>query len=188
MGRQKRIWTIPNLLSAFRLALVPVIAWLYCGAQNYPLTAAVLVLSGVTDIIDGFVARRFDMVSDLGKVLDPVADKLTQCVTLVCLMRRFVPLRWLFALMAVKEIANAIIGLRAVKHTGKVYSAKWHGKLTTVLIYATILTHIIWYDLPPEASAALAAASGVMAVISFALYTTGNVKQIAGHQEQDHSK
>ena len=83
--RQNNIFTIPNLLSAFRLLLVPVIAWLYCGQGDYPLTAGVLLLSGATDIADGFIARRFRMVSDLGKVLDRVADKLTQAVALGCL-------------------------------------------------------------------------------------------------------
>ena len=75
MDREKksRVLTVPNLLSAFRLLLVPVIVWLYCGEENYPLTACALLLSGATDIADGFIARRFHMVSDLGKVLDPVA-------------------------------------------------------------------------------------------------------------------
>ena len=88
---RKQLLTIPNLLSAFRILLVPVIVWLYCGRGDYPLTACVLVLSGVTDIVDGFIARRFRMVSDLGKVLDPVADKLTQAAALGCLLTRFWP-------------------------------------------------------------------------------------------------
>ena len=64
--KQNAIVTIPNLLSAFRLLLVPVIAWLYCGREDYHLTALALLVSGATDIVDGFIARRFDMVSGLG--------------------------------------------------------------------------------------------------------------------------
>ena len=69
--KNKQILTIPNLLSMFRILLIPLIVWLYCGRQDYPLAAWVLLLSGATDIADGFIARRFHMVSDLGKVLDP---------------------------------------------------------------------------------------------------------------------
>ena len=100
---RKQLLTIPNLLSAFRILLVPVIVWLYCGRGDYPLTACVLVLSGVTDIVDGFIARRFRMVSDLGKVLDPVADKLTQAVALGCLLTRFEAIWRLLAVLLIKE-------------------------------------------------------------------------------------
>lgn len=75
---QNKILTIPNVLSFFRLCLIPVIIWMYCSKRDYVRTAVILLLSGATDILDGFIARRFNMVSDLGKVLDPVADKLTQ--------------------------------------------------------------------------------------------------------------
>ena len=69
-----KIITIPNILSLFRLCLIPVILWLYLGQQRNLLAGCVLVLSGVTDIVDGLIARRFHMVSDLGKILDPIAD------------------------------------------------------------------------------------------------------------------
>ena len=87
--RTNRILTIPNLLSAFRILLVPVIVWLYCWKADYPLAAWTLTLSGLTDIVDGFIARRFHMVSNLGKALDPIADKLTQTAALGCLLTRF---------------------------------------------------------------------------------------------------
>lgn len=74
---EKKIFTIPNLLSAFRLLLIPVFVWAYCIKKAYLLTAGVLLLSGLTDMADGFIARRFHMISDLGKMLDPIADKLS---------------------------------------------------------------------------------------------------------------
>ena len=61
-GNAKRIVTVPNLLSAFRILLIPVIVWLYCGRADYPLAACVLVLSGMTDVADGFIARRFHKI------------------------------------------------------------------------------------------------------------------------------
>ena len=81
---KNKILTIPNLLSLFRLCLIPVFMWLYCVEKNYLWTGIILIISGLTDTVDGFVARHFNMISDLGKILDPVADKLTQAAMLFC--------------------------------------------------------------------------------------------------------
>ena len=70
---EKKIITIPNILSFFRLCLIPVIVWLYGVAHNYVWAGYILILSGMTDMIDGYIARRFHMVSNLGKILDPIA-------------------------------------------------------------------------------------------------------------------
>lgn len=176
--REKRILTIPNLLSAFRLLLVPVIVWLYCGEENYPLTACVLLLSGATDVVDGFIARRFHMVSDLGKVLDPVADKLTQAVALGCLLTRFHVIWWLLAVLVVKETLMAVMGIFVIRKTRAVHSAAWHGKLATCILYAVILAHIVWYDIPAAASGLLAAAGTAGILLSLVLYTLQNIKRV----------
>ena len=84
-----RIITVPNLLSFFRLCLIPVIIWSYCVKKNPLLAGEILLLSGLTDLADGYIARRFHMISNLGKILDPVADKLTQAAMLICLFTRF---------------------------------------------------------------------------------------------------
>ena len=176
--RRKQIFTIPNLLSAFRLLLIPVIAWLYCEEENYPLTAGALVLSGATDVVDGFVARRFNMVSDLGKVLDPVADKLTQAVALGCLLLRFYPLRWLLGVLVVKEVIMAVLGILVIRRTGAVHSAAWHGKLATCILYAVIFTHIVWYDIPLPMSELLTAAGTAGIFLSLVLYTIQHIKRL----------
>ena len=80
-----RIITVPNLLSFFRLCLIPVIIWSYCVKKNPLLAGEILLLSGLTDLADGYIARRFHRISNLGKILDPVADKLTQAAMLICL-------------------------------------------------------------------------------------------------------
>ena len=87
-----KIITIPNILSFFRLLLIPVIVWLYIVKKDPIWTMAVLALSGITDIVDGIIARKCNMVSDFGKAFDPVADKLTQIAMLFCLVSRF---RWM---------------------------------------------------------------------------------------------
>lgn len=107
---KNKILTVPNVLSAFRLLLVPALAWLYLVRKDYSATAWVLLLSGATDIADGFIARRFGMVSDLGKALDPIADKLTQIVMLACLLTRFGNLLFPCVLLIVKEIVTGCHG------------------------------------------------------------------------------
>ena len=75
---ENRILTIPNLLSAFRICLIPCIVWAYLVKERNDWAVGLLIVSGLTDMCDGFIARKFQMISNLGKILDPVADKLTQ--------------------------------------------------------------------------------------------------------------
>ena len=88
---KKDILNIPNLLSLFRLLLIPVYITIYLRAQDkadYFLAASILAVSCLTDMIDGQIARRFNMITDLGKLLDPIADKLTQFALVLCLSLR----------------------------------------------------------------------------------------------------
>ena len=112
---QKKILTIPNILSFFRLCLIPVIIWLYCFKKDYGWTAFVLALSGFTDIVDGIIARRFHMVSDFGKAFDPVVDKLTQIATLFCLVTRFPLMLVPLIILTVKEILAATLNMLTIK-------------------------------------------------------------------------
>lgn len=182
--REKKIFTIPNLLSAFRVLLVPVIVWLYCERRDYPLTAWVLVLSGVTDVADGLIARRFHMISDVGKVLDPVADKLTQTVALGCLLTRFQAIWWLLGVLVLKETVMAVMGLMVVRRTGAVYSAAWHGKLATCVLYGVIFAHIVWFNIPQTGSVLLALAGTASILLSLALYTIQNLRRIRAAGER----
>ena len=173
-----KVFTFPNILSFFRLCLIPAIVWSYCVEQNYLLAGSVLIVSGLTDIVDGFIARKFNMVSDLGKILDPIADKLTQAAMLLCLLLRF-PLLWiLLVLVLVKEIFMCITGLMVIKKTGSVYGAKWHGKVATCLLYATMILHVFWNEITPVVSIVSTLACAVMIVISFILYSIQNIKKL----------
>lgn len=126
--RKDQVLTIPNLLSVIRLALIPLIVWLYIGKQEYSAAVAVILISGATDIIDGFIARKFNMVSDLGKILDPVADKLTQATVILCLTVKYRWMRGLIVLFVVKEIIMAVLGYMAIQKKDVVNSAKWYGQ------------------------------------------------------------
>ena len=175
---QKKIFTIPNLMSLFRLCLIPVIIWLYCVEKNDVAAGLVLILSGATDIADGFVARHFHMISDLGKVLDPIADKLTQASMLFCLCTRFPLMLLPLSCMVVKECFMGVTGLLVIKRTGNVFGADWHGKVATVLLYTTMILHVFWEGIPVHVSDVLIGASTAMVLVSLALYGRHNIRLI----------
>ena len=175
-----KILTIPNLLSCVRLALIPCFVWTYLVAGDPGMTVLLLLLSGLTDIADGFIARRFHMISNLGKVLDPLADKLTQAAMLLCLMSRFPLMMLPFGLMIVKEMVSVGTGLAAIDRTGEVHSAGWHGKLATVLLYAMLIAHVLWPEIPAQISLGAIVLCSATIVLSGVLYGVGNVRKIRG--------
>ena len=158
--------------------MIPLIIWLYCTQKNYALTAVVLVLSGLTDMVDGYIARRFNMVTDLGKALDPVADKLTQASVMFCLLSRFRMMLVPLLLLIFKEVCNGVMSLVVIKKTGKVCGADWHGKVCTWLLYAMIFVHIVWFDISREWTTALIGICVIMMTLSFALYMVRNYKML----------
>ena len=176
---RKRILTIPNMLSLFRLCLIPVFLWMYCVEKNDLWTGILLILSGITDTVDGFVARHFHMVSDLGKMLDPVADKLTQAAMLFCLLTRFPLMILPLGLMVLKEFFMGVTGLLVIQKTGKVFGAKWHGKVSTWLLYLMMILHVFWYNIPGTASGVLIGICTVMMAVSLILYGKDNLKVLA---------
>ena len=113
--KKEQILTIPNLLSLVRLAMIPVIVWLYCKKEAYLAAVAMIVLSGLTDIADGIIARKCNMVSDFGKILDPVADKLTQAALILCLATRYQLMIPLIIEFALREAAMLAMGYAAIK-------------------------------------------------------------------------
>ena len=175
---QNKIITIPNVLSFFRLCLIPVIVWLYVGKQDYLWTLLILTLSGITDIVDGVIARKFNMISNFGKAFDPVADKLTQMAMLFCLISRFKYMMIPFVLLVLKEVITGITALVSIKRTGTVKGAVWHGKLTTVSLYAMMAIHIIWYNIPHAVSLILVGICIGIMLMSFIMYSVQNIKAI----------
>lgn len=173
--RRHKILTIPNVLSFFRLCLIPLIIWQYAGKHNYLISICLLVLSGLTDIADGIIARKFNMVSDFGKALDPVADKLTQIAVLFCLIARFPNMRIPLILLTVKEIFAGITGLMMVKK-GIINGAAWHGKVTTALLYGAMLLHMAWANILPAVSDIMIGICTGMIILSGILYGIQNVK------------
>ena len=168
--RKNQILTIPNLLSVFRIALIPIIVWLYKYESNYTAAIGVILISGATDIVDGWLARRFNMVSDFGKALDPLADKLTQAALLLCLLCRYKSLLVLAAIFGVFEISKFICGFIVAKRCDQVNSAKWYGKLNTVVIYITMILLILFPNISSVWAGALMLVCGSVMIVSGVLY------------------
>ena len=172
------ILTIPNMLSFFRLLLIPVIVVTYLKYDNFSLTVILVLLSGLTDVLDGFIARKFNMISDFGKILDPIMDKLTQAAMLLCLFSRFTKMIYLFLLLSVKEIITAITGIIGINKSGEVKGADWHGKLSTCTLYAMMIVHMLWYDIPQHVSDFFVTICAFVMCMSFVLYVMRNIKLI----------
>lgn len=173
-----KIVTVPNLLSLFRLILIPFILWAYCYEGSYELTALLVVVSGLTDVVDGFVARHFNMISDIGKALDPIADKLTQIAMLFCLVTRFPLILFPLILIIVKETSSFILRAVVIHKTGTVEGAVWHGKVNTVILYAVMFLHIVWYNIPTQISVICIIVSCAMMVLSYVLYSIDGIRQL----------
>ncbi len=169
------ILTIPNVLSMLRLCIIPLFIWTYIGRDDPKSTFYLLLISGVTDVVDGFIARKFNMISAFGKALDPIADKLTQIAMLLCLVSNFPPMWIPFVLLIIKEFFSGVAALMAIKKTGEVHGADWHGKLTTVLLYSMVVLHVLWTDIPTAVSHLLVSICVVMMLISFVLYSKRNI-------------
>ena len=140
---QTKIITIPNLLTFCRLLLIPLFIWLYCVRREFEWSATVVVVSGLTDVLDGFIARKCHMESNLGRVLDPAADKLSQAAMCFAMVYRYPIMFWLLALFAVKELVMVALGYFYMRRTGVVNSARWYGKASSIVQYAVMLVLIL---------------------------------------------
>lgn len=165
-----KIFTIPNLLSFFRILLIPVIILLYCHYKNYIAAVIVVAISGLTDVVDGKIARRFNMVSELGKVLDPVTDKLTQAALIICLIPRRPWMLAIIALFAVKEIFQLVCGYITLKRTNTVNAADWYGKLCTASVYVIMIILFLFPNIPDTAANILMAICGGVLTLSLVMF------------------
>ena len=181
IGKQMRqeAFSIPNLLSYFRLLLIPLFIQLYIRG-DFTEALITLAASGLSDIIDGRIARKYNMVTDLGKVLDPVADKLTQCAMMICVATRYPAMWWLLGIHVVKELIMIVVGYYVLKKTDTVNSAIWCGKLCTGVIYAVMMSHVILPDIPQSVSAASAAVCAGLIVLSLVVYTARYIRLLGG--------
>lgn len=147
---KREIFTIPNLLSLFRLALIPVYIVMYLNAKtslDYYLSAGVLTLSCLTDMFDGQIARRFNMISNIGKILDPLADKLTQFALVLCLAIRY-PVMWAVIVLFVIKETFQLIALAVSIRKGRVLKgALLSGKICTTILFVSLVFLVMFHSI-----------------------------------------
>lgn len=170
---KKEIFTIPNILSMFRLALIPVYVIIYLNATepgHYFLSAAILAVSCLTDLIDGKIARKFHMISNLGKILDPVADKATQFTLIICLAVRHPVLWYLVGLFVVKEGFQAVAGMVLLHRRQILKGALITGKVCTTILFLSLILLVLLPGLPQDTVRAIAAVDAVFMLVAFVDY------------------
>ena len=175
--QRNRIFTVPNILSFFRILLIPFMAICYVKEEHI-LNGTLILVSAMTDVVDGWIARHFHMVSSLGKALDPIADKLTLLVLLVCRAFSSAAMLALLAVFVLKETIMGIEGLLIIRETGTTYSALCFGKLTTVFLYLTLFTHAVWPGIPDILSHISVGICILRVLFSLILYTRRNIREL----------
>lgn len=182
-----KLKNIPNILSVIRIILVFVFVFVFFSA-NSPIWALVIFLTaGATDIVDGYLARRYNWITNLGKILDPLADKLMQCTALVCLcIKQYVPI-WFALVFFAKELATLITGLLVIKRRSVVVVSKWYGKAAVCLFYLSIFVCIVFRNFlaeNPAISIAMFAVVAIFAVLAF----VGYVKHYSALKKEEIAK
>ena len=170
---KKDIFSIPNLLSLFRLLLIPVYATLYLNATQryqYLLAGVILAVSCLTDMIDGKIARKYNMITTLGKILDPLADKLTQLTLTVCLSLKYPVLYPVLGLFVMKELFQLVLGVVFLRKGKMLPGALMAGKVCTTILFVSLIALVLMPNIPPVAVKAIAVIDALFLIISFVSY------------------
>ena len=170
---KKEIFTIPNLLSLFRLVLIPVYVVIYLNAtemREYFIAGSILAVSCLTDMIDGKIARRFNMISTVGKILDPIADKLTQFTLTLCLSIKYPILRFVLILFVIKEGFQGIMGIVNLRKRKMLPGALFAGKICTTVLFVSLIALVLIPNLAPEIVISIAILDTAFLTYSFINY------------------
>ena len=170
----KQMLAVPNNKGYLRILMIPAFVWLYLRAGetgDYWMAALVIALSGFTDFLDGKIARKFNMITSLGKVLDPVADKLTQAAMVICLSLRYPLMIAVFVLFALKEIVLGIVGLALLKKKHRrLDGAMWCGKICTFILYMAMFVLFLFPQIPAPAAVIMILICGALLIYAFLHY------------------
>ena len=169
----REYFSIPNILSYFRLILIPVYLVVYFKADDergYYWAALVIVISGLTDMFDGKIARHFNMITEWGKLIDPVADKLTMAAVALSLAFRFPLMGAVFVLYVVKEGFMGVMGLIMLRRGFRLDGAMWYGKVCTAVTYAVIFLLLIVPMMDVRLRVGLISLQMAVTLFSFVMY------------------
>ena len=150
---KNEILTVPNLLSLFRLSLIPVYVRIYVNAatdSSYLQAGVLMAISCLTDIVDGRIARQFNMISKVGKVLDPLADKLTQLALILCLTAKYSVLYPVLAFFLVKELFQLFLFLFHIRRGKTLSGALPAGKVCTTILFISLIALVLFPRIDPR--------------------------------------
>ena len=170
---KKEICTIPNLLSLFRLLLIPVYIYIYMNAtkaEHYWIASGILAVSCFTDLVDGKIARKFHMVSSVGKVLDPLADKMTQLTLIICLSMHHKVLRVMLVLFLIKEFFQLFAMLIFLKRGKALDGALFIGKVCTTVLFTSLFLMVLLPDMSELTTDVITAICCGFLIVSFVEY------------------
>lgn len=190
---KKDLFTIPNMLSLFRLVLIPVYVVIYLNATefaDYAIAAGILAVSCLTDLVDGKIARKFNMISTVGKFLDPVADKATQFTLMVCLAIRN-PIIWSLAvIMFIKESFQLIAGIIQFRQGKMLTGALLTGKICTTVLFISLILLVLMPGLKQEIVHIITIVDAAVMLLSFGHYAltyykkTPMIQAIEDHEDR----
>lgn len=180
------IFTIPNLLSLLRIPLAFLFYYFYTwdNLKGLILAILILLLSALTDMLDGKIARHFNQISEFGKILDPVADKITQATFIFCLFNRYPATVPLFIFFLIKEITIAIFALMAVRLSGENQGAMIYGKVNTVLLYICLGILLFVIDLPQNVADLLLFIASLSLLQALVFYLIAYSRIILSHRKK----
>ena len=171
---KKEILTVPNLLSLFRLLLIPIYMAIYLNADgnqtDYYIAGAILAVSCLTDLIDGKIARHFNLITNVGKLLDPVADKATQFTLIVCLASRYPVLYYVIALFVVKEAFQFFAMLWLYKKGKVLKGALISGKICTTILFLSLISMVVYPAMTVRQVEIIAVIDLIFMVMAFTEY------------------
>lgn len=166
-------FSLPNILSYIRILLVPLFVTVYLTADSWSDHAwatGIVGLSAFTDIIDGYIARKWNMITDWGKIIDPIADKLMQGAMMICITIHYHWVILLILIYATKEIVSLALSGYLFKKGKNIDGARWYGKVCTVILYAVMLGYLIVPHIPPQISGIMIGVCAAFMILAFALY------------------
>lgn len=185
---KRDFFTIPNILSLFRLSLIPVYAGLYLNATEkyqYILAGTILTISCLTDMIDGKIARKYGMITTLGKVLDPLADKLTQFALTICLSMKYPVLYPVLSLFVIKELFQLVLGIVFLRRGKMLPGALMAGKVCTTVLFVSLILLVFMPDMSHGTVTLIAAVDTIFLMISFVSYALAYLGTNAKVQDVD---
>lgn len=136
------IKNIPNYLTILRLILIPII-FILIVFEQYTLSFLFFVAANITDILDGYIARKYHLITDWGKLMDPLADKLTQISTISALIIKGIIPFWILVILTVKELIMITVAFILYKKRIITVHSKWYGKVATILFFIAIVTSLL---------------------------------------------